>query len=123
MKLILLALALSLPLVARCERKTTDVWLTPERARQLRGLADRPTVVRRERINDETAVYHWKNGAVTTQRVERIIGKPSRNAWRDKLDAKDREKQSLLDDLKAVKNKPTKKDLEYIINKHGGGWK
>lgn len=123
MKRILLALALSLPLAARCERKTPDVWLTPERARQLRGLADRPTVVRRERLNDETAVYHWNNGSVTTQRVERIVGRPARNAWRDKLDAKDREKQSLLDDLKAVKYKPTKKDLEDIINKHGGGWK
>lgn len=118
MKQILLILALSLPLAARCERKTSDVWLTPERARQLRGIADRPTVVRRDRLTDETAVYHWRDGSVTTQRVERIIGRPARNAWRDKLDAKAREKQALMDDLKAVKEKPNKKELEGIINKH-----
>lgn len=118
MKRLFLTVALLAPLAARCERKTPDVWLTPERARQLRGIAERPAVVRRERLNDETAVYQWNNGAVTTQRVERIIGKPSRDARRDKLDAAIREKQALMDDLKAVKQKPTKKGIEDIINKH-----
>ena len=99
-----------------------EVWLTPQRAEQLKRVSSRPYVISQERIDDSTVVYRWTNGlhgACTTQRVERVLGKPAKNAWREKLDAKDREKQALLDDLKAVKDKPNKKNLEEIILKHG----
>lgn len=122
MKRIILALALSLPLAARCERKTPDVWLTPERARQLRGIADRPTVVRRERLDDERAEYHWNNGSVTTQRVERIVGRKSRDARRERLEAAERRTDGILKELEALKEKPTKAALEALLkrNRRGG---
>lgn len=101
-----------------------EVWLTPERASALKRVASRPYVIAQERIDDETVVYHWTNGlhgACTTQRLDRVIGKPSKSAWQDKLDAKEREKQALLDDVKAIKDKPTKAVLDAIISKHSKG--
>ena len=99
-----------------------EVWLTPERAAALKSVASRPYVVTQERLNADTVVYHWTNGlhgAVTTQHVEQVLGKRAKSAWQDKVDAKEKEKQALLDDLKAVKDKPTKAALEAIITKHG----
>lgn len=97
-----------------------EVWLTAERRAALGDIARRPAVVRQQRLDNQTVVFHWTNSAVavTTQRVERILGKKAASAWQSRLDAKDKEKQALIDDLKAVANKPTKQSLEAIITKH-----
>ena len=111
----------SAALTAAAALAPMEVWLTPERSAALKRVASRPYIVAQERIADDTVVYRWTNGlhgAVTTQRVERVLGKRAKSAWQDKLDAKEREKQNLLDDLKAVKDKPTKNDIEALINKH-----
>lgn len=114
-------LLISAVLSATAASAPIEVWLTAERAASLKNVTSRPFVVAQERLNADTVVYHWTNGlhgAVTTQRVERVLGKHAKSAWQNKLDAKDREKRALLDDLKSVKDKPTKKDLESIITKH-----
>lgn len=100
---------------------SVEVWLTPERARQLKAVSSRPYVTRQTRLDDKTAVYHWSNGSrswATTQSVARVHGAKSVSAWQTKLDAKDKERQALLDDLKSAKDKPTKAAIEAIINKH-----
>ena len=40
------------------------------------------------------------------------------SAWQSRLDAKDKEKQALIDDLKAVANKPTKQNLEAVFKRY-----
>lgn len=98
-----------------------EIWLTKERAEQLKRITSRPYIAKRTGIADGKQELVWRNGArewVTTQDVRRVIGLPAANGWQSKLDAKDTEKQALLDDLNAVKGKPTKKGLEDIINKH-----
>jgi len=100
---------------------SVEVWLTPERKAALNRIASRPRVIAQERGKGGEVINRWTNGSrewATTNRPGAALGKRSVNAWQQKLDAKDREKQSLLDDLKAVKDKPAKKDLEAIINKH-----
>lgn len=113
-------LLISAVLSAAAASAPIEVWLTPERAASLKRVTSRPYIVAQDRLAADTVVYHWTNSVptVTTQKVQRVLGAPSRNAWQDKLDAKDREKQTLLDDIKAVKDKPTKKSLEDIISKH-----
>ncbi len=108
-------------LTASAASAPMEVWLTPERSAALTRVTSRPYVTYQERLNADTVVYHWTNGlhgAVTTQRVEKVLGGHAKSAWQDKLEAKEREKQTILNDLKAVKDKPTKAALEAIINKH-----
>lgn len=115
-------LLVSAVLTAAAASAPMEVWLTPERSAALKSVTSRPYVVSQERLNADTVVYHWTNGlhgACTTQRVQRVLGSPAKSAWRDKLDAKDREKQALLDDLKTIKDKPTKKGIDDLLLKHG----
>jgi len=103
-------------------QKPAEVLLTPQRRAVLERVVGKPYIVEQKRIDKNTVVYHWTNGlhgAVTTQRVVQVLGKPAKNAWQSKLEAKDREKQTIIDDLKAIKEKPTKKGLEDIIKKNG----
>ena len=114
-------LLVSAVLTAAAASAPIEVWLTPERSAALKSVTSRPYVVAQERLNADTVVYYWTNGlhgATTTQRVERVLGKHAKSAWQDRLDSKDKEKRDLLDDLKAVKDKPTKKGLYDIILKH-----
>lgn len=115
-------LLVSAALTAAAASDPMEVWLTPDRAAALKRVASRPYVIKQERLDAGTVVYHWTNGlhgSVSTQRVEQVLGKPAKSAWQDRLDAKAREKQALLDDLKAIKDKPTKSALKAIISKHG----
>lgn len=43
---------------------------------------------------------------------------PACAVWQSRAGASEREKQALLDDLRAVTAKPTRKSLEAIISKH-----
>jgi hypothetical protein len=101
-----------------------EVWLTPERAAALKRVTSRPYVASQERLDADTVVYRWTNGlhgAVTTQSVRRVLGKSAKSVWRDRLDAEKKDRQSLIDDLKSVKDKPTRAALDAIIKKHGKG--
>lgn len=101
---------------------SVEVWLTPERKAALQRITSRPRVVAQERTKDGTVVSRWTNGSrewSSTNRASSALGKKSVNAWQSRLDAKDKEKQSLLDDLKSVADKPTKKSLDAIIERHG----
>ena len=72
----------------------------------------------------ERVIYTWTNGvhgAVTTQRVFKVLGQKSKSAWQAKVDAGDKERRALLDDLKSIGEKPSKKDIEAIIKKHTKG--
>lgn len=97
-----------------------EVWLSRERAEQLRRISSRPYVTAADRQGTNT-VYRWTNGSrtwSTTQAVQRVTGKPARNAWQDKLDREAAGKRAILDELKAVKDKPTAKSLKSILDKH-----
>ena len=103
-----------------------EVWLTPARAAQLQRITSRPYITAQERQPDGTVVYHWTNGlhgAVTTQRVQRVLGAPAKSAWRDKLDKAEKEKQQIISDLRALGGKTTlsKKDVDAVIKKHEAG--
>lgn len=101
---------------------SVEVWLTPERKAALQRITSRPRVVAQERTKDGAVVSRWTNGSrewSSTNRASSALGKKSVNAWQSRLDAKDKEKQSLLDDLKSVADKPTKKSLDAIIERHG----
>ena len=50
--------------------------------------------------------------------VYTLIIKLASSAWQTRLDEKDKEKAELIADIKAVKNNPTKKQLEAILTKH-----
>lgn len=120
----LYALIVTCALTAGAASAPIEVWLTPARAEELKRVTVRPYVVAQERLNANTVVYHWTNGlhgVCTTQRVEQVLGKKSKSAWQDKLDAKDAEKKSILDDLEVIKAKPTKKAIEDLITKSKKG--
>ena len=98
-----------------------DVWLTPARRSELQRVTQVPYITAQERQPDGRVIYRWRKGAATyatTQAVVRVLGAKSKSAWQDKLDDKDKEKKALLDDLKAVKDKPSKKQITDIIDKH-----
>ena len=120
MKRCILALSLAFRIRVNADQKP-EVWLTPERRESLSQLAKRPYIVSQERVDANTVIYRWTNNVhctVSTNRIKSILGKPSKNSWQDRLDSKDRENKSLIDDIKAVSAKPTKKDLDSIIKKH-----
>ena len=98
-----------------------EVWLTPARAAELQRVTSRPRITRETRVDADTSVYHWTNGARswdTTQRVQRVIGKPAHDARREQFEAERAERKAIMDELQAVKAKPTKQALDAIISKH-----
>lgn len=108
-------------LTVSTNKPPTEVWLTPERREALKRVTHRPYIVKQEKLNDTTVVYTWTNGlhgTVTTQKVDKVLGKKATSAWQTRLDKKDKEKADLIADIKAVKDKPTKKQLEDLLTKH-----
>lgn len=99
-----------------------EVWLTPERKAALGRITARPRVISQERGRDGATISRWTNGCsewTVTNAPNGQLGKRSVNAWQSKLDAKEKERRDLLDDLKAVKDKPTKAALDDILKRHG----
>lgn len=99
-----------------------EIWLAPDRAAALARAASRPYVTRSERVGN-TVVYHWTNGlhgACTTQAVARILGKPSRNGWQDRIDAEKAKRNELIADIDKLRGsgRATKKDLDAIAERH-----
>lgn len=68
--------------------KKPSVWLTPETAKALSRVTSRGYITKIERRGD-VVVYTWTNGlrgAVTTQKVEKLVSKPARDVRLEQLD-------------------------------------
>jgi hypothetical protein len=89
--------------------KKPEQWLTPERRASLNVIVTRPVIVKKEHLPDGRMILTWTNGlhgCVTTQKVEKVLGKPSKDARRDKLEALKAERDALK--LEVQKNNTTK---------------
>lgn len=98
-----------------------EVWLTPQHKAQLSAITSRPYMVQRVSLGKGLEVVTWRNGArewATTQTVARVQGSKSSNGWQSKVDAVESDKKALLDDLRAIQQKPSKLAIEKIIEKH-----
>ena len=70
--------------------KQPEQWLTPERRKELNRIIYRPIIIKQEATQDGQMVYTWTNGlhgCVTTQKLDKVLGKPSKDARREELDA------------------------------------
>ena len=112
MKMLITTVAL-LTLIAGAAKKP-EQWLTPERRAALKVIVTRPVIVKKEHLPDGRMILTWTNGlhgCVTTQKVEKVLGKPSKDARRDKLEAVKAERDALKvenDNLKKTPKKETK---------------
>lgn len=103
--------------------RAAEIWLTPQRAAELRRVTSRPYIVSQERTGADTVVYRWTNGlhgAVTTQKVVRVLGAKAESAWGKKLRKAEDEKGAILADIDALRKQTSisKKDLDAISEKH-----
>jgi len=66
-----------------------EVWLTPEKRAAFERVRERPYIVKQERLNANTVVYHWTNNAVnvTTQKLSQVMGAKSHDARREALES------------------------------------
>ena len=84
-------------------------------------MADQPRITAKEKQPDGTVIYYWKRGPeiyATTQQVAKIAGKKARSAWSEKLDAEKFEKERIIQEIKAIKGRPTAKALDTILKNH-----
>ena len=100
----------------------TEVWLTKERAAQLRTITSRPYITKKAEIGKGVEELHWTNGSrswVTTQEVRRVTGAKAAHGWQEKLDAEKEARKELIADIKALaaKGNASKKDLEALAAK------
>lgn len=124
--LVLIGLVIFLGMALDSKAAPVEVWLTPDRAAALKRVAQRPYITGKQQQKNGTIIYTWTNGEstyTTTQQVTKVTGKAAKSAWTEKLKAKDAERELLLNDIKAIKAKPTAKALESLIKKHEGGKK
>lgn len=93
--------------------KKPSVWLTPETAKALSRVTSRGYITKIDH-RDGNVIYTWTNGlrgAVTTQRVEKLVNKPARDVRREQLEEIKTESLKVRkerDELK-VENKALKK--------------
>jgi hypothetical protein len=101
----LIAIALLFSCFIRAEKKP-EQWLTPERRAALNVIVTRPVIVKKEHMPDGRMILTWTNGlhgCVTTQKVEKVLGKPSKDARRDKLEAIKAERDTAKAERDALK--------------------
>ena len=70
--------------------KKPEIWLTPERRAELKIIVTRPVIVKKEHTKDGLMILTWTNGlhgCVTTQKIEKVLGKLSKDSRRDNLEA------------------------------------
>ncbi|MCK9327429.1 MAG: hypothetical protein M0P69_18195 [Bacteroidales bacterium] len=118
---LILAIILFFCAVQFCSAAPVEIWLTKERAAALKRVADQPRITAKEKQPDGTVIYHWTRGSetyATTQQVVKIAGKKARSAWSEKLDAEKFEKERIIQEIKAIKGKPTAKALDAILKNH-----
>ena len=102
--------------------QAAEVWLTKERAEQLRAITSRPYITKKAEIGKGAEELHWTNGSrswVTTQAVTRVAGAKAAHGWQKKLDAEKAARKELLADIKALaaKGNASKNDLKAVIEK------
>lgn len=102
--------------------RAAEVWLTKERAAQLRAITSRPYITKKTEIGKDMEELHWTNGSrswVTTQAVTRVAGAKSAHGWQKKLDAEKEARKELIANIKslAAKGSASKKDLEAVVEK------
>ena len=102
--------------------RAAEVWLTKERAAQLRAITSRPYITKKAEIGKDMEELHWTNGSrswVTTQAVTRVAGAKSAHGWQKKLDAEKEARKEIVADIKALteRGNASKKDLEAIVEK------
>jgi hypothetical protein len=103
----LIAIALLFSCFIRAEKKP-EQWLTPERRAALNVIVTRPVIVKKENLSDGRMILTWTNGlhgCVSTQKVEKVLGKPSKDARRDNLEAIKAERDALKDENTKLKQK------------------
>lgn len=102
--------------------RAAEVWLTKERAEQLRALKKRPHITKKTMLGNGMEEFHWHNGYkswVTTQEVRRVAGAKAEHGWQKKVDAEKSARKELMADIKALaaKGNASKKDLEAVVEK------
>ena len=102
--------------------RAAEVWLTPERAAQLKAITSRPYITKKAEIGKNMEELHWTNGSrswVTTQAVTRVAGAKAAHGWQKKLDAEKEARNEIVANIKALaaKGNVSKKDLEAVIEK------
>ena len=102
--------------------RAAEVWLTKERAAQLRAITSRPYITKKAEIGKDMEELHWTNGSrswVTTQAVTRVAGAKAAHGWQTKLDAEKEARKEIVADIKALteRGNASKKDLEAIVEK------
>lgn len=102
--------------------RAADVWLTKERAAQLRAITSRPYITSKRELGKGIEELRWTNGSrswVTTQAVQRVAGAKAAHGWQKRVDAAKAEKAALLADVKALaaKGSASKKELKAVVEK------
>ena len=102
--------------------QAAEVWLTKERAAQLRAITSRPYITKKTKIGKGMEELRWTNGSrswVTTQAVARVTGAKAAHGWQKKLDAEKEARKELIANIKslAAKGSASKKDLEAVVEK------
>ena len=102
--------------------QAAEVWLTKERAAQLKAITSRPYITRKTDIGKGVEEIHWTNGSrswVTTQAVVRVAGAKSAHGWQKKLDAEKAARNEIVADIKALaaKGNASKNDLKAVVEK------
>jgi len=102
--------------------RAAEVWLTKERAAQLRAITSRPYITKKVELGNGVEELRWTNGSrswVTTQAVTRVAGAKAAHGWQTKLDAEKDARKELVADIKALaaKGNASKKELDAVIDK------
>lgn len=102
--------------------QAAEVWLTKERAAQLRAITSRPYITKKIELEKGREELYWTNGSrswVTTQEVRRVTGAKAAHGWQTKLDAEKDARKELVADIKAfaARGSASKKDLEALVEK------
>ena len=102
--------------------QAAEVWLTKERAAQLRAITSRPYITKKTKIGKGMEELRWTNGSrswVTTQEVTRVAGAKAAHGWQKKVDAEKSARKEIIDNIKALatKGSATKKELDALAAK------
>ena len=109
---------LSIILLAACTAvaaKKPEQWLTPERRAALKVIVTRPVIIKKEQTKDGRMILTWTNGlhgCVTTQKVDKVLGKPSKDDRRDKLEAVKADRDTAKAERSAIKTERDALKLE-----------
>lgn len=103
--------------------KQPEQWLTPERRAALKTIVTRPIITKAETTKDGI-VYTWTNGlhgCTTTQKLARVLGKPSKDARREQVEAIKADRDTIKAERDAAKaERDTLKTENATLKKQKG---